>query len=308
MHDRTATPKPLVGALPELKGYGRDLRIDACRGIALWCIFLDHVPNNIGSWLTLRNYGFSDAAEVFMFVSGVTCALAYGKARRCEGWTGSDQPDAAAKLGHLCRISAAHARLRHHGSPRRRRPSCRREQYAHSVGTAGRDARARGDPAIPPRQHRRLAALRALSPFVRAAAVAAAASAERNARRVAVALRTGARLRLDHPGMAEQPLVLQSAGLAAAVCAWRVVDHRGQEIPAVGDLTHRACGCRSLSGVQPHHRIELEHQTAGSSGPAGAADAALPDGQIRISIHCDCCIFWPLRFWWYGSCLAIGEG
>jgi hypothetical protein len=50
MHDRTATPKPLVGALPELKGYGRDLRIDACRGIALWCIFLDHVPNNIGSW------------------------------------------------------------------------------------------------------------------------------------------------------------------------------------------------------------------------------------------------------------------
>ena len=63
MHDRTATPKPLVGALPELKGYGRDLRIDACRGIVLWCIFLDHVPNNIGSWLTLRNYGFSDARK-----------------------------------------------------------------------------------------------------------------------------------------------------------------------------------------------------------------------------------------------------
>lgn len=88
MHDRTATPKPLVSALPELKGSGRDLRIDACRGIALWCIFLDHVPNNIGSWLTLRNYGFSDAAEVFMFVSGVTCTLAYGKVWRCEGWTG----------------------------------------------------------------------------------------------------------------------------------------------------------------------------------------------------------------------------
>lgn len=88
MHDRTANPKPLVGALPELKGGGRDLRIDACRGIALWCIFLDHVPNNIGSWLTLRNYGFSDAAEVFMFISGVTCALAYSKVWRCKGWTG----------------------------------------------------------------------------------------------------------------------------------------------------------------------------------------------------------------------------
>ncbi|MET3841816.1 OpgC domain-containing protein [Bradyrhizobium sp. OAE829] len=88
MHDRTATLKPSVGALPELEDYGRDLRIDACRGIALWWIFLDHVPNNIGSWLTLRNYGFSDAAEVFMFISGLTCALAYGKARGCGGWTG----------------------------------------------------------------------------------------------------------------------------------------------------------------------------------------------------------------------------
>ena len=88
MHDRITTPKPLVGDLPELKCQGRDLRIDACRGIALWWIFLDHIPNNIGSWLTLRNYGFCDAAEVFMFVSGVTCALAYGNAWRCEGWTG----------------------------------------------------------------------------------------------------------------------------------------------------------------------------------------------------------------------------
>ena len=88
MHDRITGPKPLVGDLPELKCQGRDLRIDACRGIALWWIFLDHIPNNIGSWLTLRNYGFCDAAEVFMFVSGVTCALAYGNAWRCEGWTG----------------------------------------------------------------------------------------------------------------------------------------------------------------------------------------------------------------------------
>jgi hypothetical protein len=79
----------LVGEIPpELDEPGRDLRIDAFRGIALWYIFLDHVPNNVGSWLTLRNYGFSDAAEVFMFISGVTCALAYGRARQREGWSG----------------------------------------------------------------------------------------------------------------------------------------------------------------------------------------------------------------------------
>ena len=88
MHDRVTIPMSAVEGLPELKGPGRDLRIDACRGIALWCIFLDHIPNNIGSWLTLRNYGFSDAAEMFMFVSGVTCALAYGAAWGREGWTG----------------------------------------------------------------------------------------------------------------------------------------------------------------------------------------------------------------------------
>src|SRR6201996_6115885 len=88
MHDRSAIPKPLVHELPELKDFDRDLRIDAFRGIALWWIFLDHIPDNVGSWLTPRNYGLSDAAEIFMFVSGVTCALAYGKALRCEGWPG----------------------------------------------------------------------------------------------------------------------------------------------------------------------------------------------------------------------------
>lgn len=85
---RTPTSRPFVAELPQLNDEGRDLRIDACRGIALWFIFLDHVPNNIASWLTLRNYGFSDAAEVFMFLSGVTCALAYSRALRHEGWSG----------------------------------------------------------------------------------------------------------------------------------------------------------------------------------------------------------------------------
>jgi hypothetical protein len=37
----------------------RDLRLDAFR-LALWFAFLDHIPNNAFSWLTVRNYGFSD--------------------------------------------------------------------------------------------------------------------------------------------------------------------------------------------------------------------------------------------------------
>ena len=64
----------------------RDLRLDACRGLALWFIFIDHIPDNVFAWLTLRNYGFSDTTEVFVFVSGYTCMLAYGGALRELGW------------------------------------------------------------------------------------------------------------------------------------------------------------------------------------------------------------------------------
>jgi hypothetical protein len=45
----------------------RDLRLDACRGLALWFIFIDHIPDNALGRLTLRNYGFSDTSEVFVF-------------------------------------------------------------------------------------------------------------------------------------------------------------------------------------------------------------------------------------------------
>src|SRR6266481_6584485 len=118
-----------------------------------------------------------------------------------------DQPHAAAKLGHLCGISAAHPGLCYYGLRGGRRTYCRREQYASSVGTSRRHTRACRDPAIPPRQYRRLADLHGFSPLVRAATVAAAASAERDAQRLAVALCAGACLRLDRAGMAEQPLV-----------------------------------------------------------------------------------------------------
>ena len=69
-----------------IDGDRRDLRLDACRGLALWFIFIDHIPDNALAWLTLRNYGFSDTTEVFVFVSGYTCMLAYGGALREQGW------------------------------------------------------------------------------------------------------------------------------------------------------------------------------------------------------------------------------
>ncbi|MBO0754316.1 MAG: OpgC domain-containing protein [Bradyrhizobiaceae bacterium] len=64
---------------------GRDLRLDLFRGLALWLIFLDHIPSNIVSWITIRNYGFSDATEIFVFISGYTAAFVYGRAMRERG-------------------------------------------------------------------------------------------------------------------------------------------------------------------------------------------------------------------------------
>jgi hypothetical protein len=64
----------------------RDVRLDFFRGLALWLIFVDHIPGNIVNWFTLRNYGFSDAAELFVFVSGYTAAFVYGRTMRDRGF------------------------------------------------------------------------------------------------------------------------------------------------------------------------------------------------------------------------------
>jgi hypothetical protein len=64
----------------------RDLRLDLFRGLALWLIFLDHIPSNAVSWITIRNYGFSDATEIFVFISGFTAAFVYGRAMREHGF------------------------------------------------------------------------------------------------------------------------------------------------------------------------------------------------------------------------------
>jgi hypothetical protein len=57
---------------------GRDLRLDFFRGISLLFIFVDHIPDNTISYLTLANFVFNDAAEIFVFISGYTAAIVFG--------------------------------------------------------------------------------------------------------------------------------------------------------------------------------------------------------------------------------------
>jgi len=85
----------------------RDLRLDLFRGIALWLIFLDHIPSNAVSWITIRNYGFSDATEIFVFISGYTAAFVYGRAMQTHGFVVA----AARVLKRAWQIYVAHVFL-----------------------------------------------------------------------------------------------------------------------------------------------------------------------------------------------------
>ena len=72
---RAAAPAITLPAIGE-----RELRLDLFRGLALWLIFIDHLPPSLLTWFTIRNYGFSDATEIFIFISGYTAAFVYGRA------------------------------------------------------------------------------------------------------------------------------------------------------------------------------------------------------------------------------------
>ncbi|MSP00732.1 MAG: OpgC domain-containing protein [Acetobacteraceae bacterium] len=64
-----------------------DHRLDFFRGLALMFIFIDHIQDNRVSYFTLRSFAFCDAAEVFIFISGCTAALAYTPVFDREGVT-----------------------------------------------------------------------------------------------------------------------------------------------------------------------------------------------------------------------------
>jgi hypothetical protein len=64
----------------------RDLRIDLFRGIALWWIFVDHIPANWVAQFSLRNFALCDATEIFVLLAGYAAGLAYGRSMDKHGW------------------------------------------------------------------------------------------------------------------------------------------------------------------------------------------------------------------------------
>lgn len=56
---------------------GRVVSVDFWRGFALLTIFINHVPGHLLGRYTFRNFGVSDAAELFVLLAGVSAAFAY---------------------------------------------------------------------------------------------------------------------------------------------------------------------------------------------------------------------------------------
>jgi hypothetical protein len=83
---------------------GRDLRLDLLRGLANWAIFLDHIPHEVMSSITTRNYGFSDAADLFVFISGYTAACVFGRIMIERGWVAA----ASRLVKRVSKLYAAH--------------------------------------------------------------------------------------------------------------------------------------------------------------------------------------------------------
>ncbi|WP_127754124.1 OpgC domain-containing protein [Devosia sp. 1566] len=84
----------------------RDPRLDMFRGLALVMIFINHVPGTIYENFTSRNFGFSDAAEAFVFMSGLAAGLAYSNSFRTGSfWAGLAKVWARARQLYLVHLT-----------------------------------------------------------------------------------------------------------------------------------------------------------------------------------------------------------
>ena len=60
--------------------------IDFWRGLVLIAILIDHIPGNLLENITPRNFGLSDSAEAFVFLSGLSVGMVYLPRARKRGW------------------------------------------------------------------------------------------------------------------------------------------------------------------------------------------------------------------------------
>jgi hypothetical protein len=79
LHPQPQKHLTIMDTQAALAAHRHDRRLDLFLGIANWFIFLDHMPRNSMSWITVRNFGFSGAADIFVFISGYAAAITFGR-------------------------------------------------------------------------------------------------------------------------------------------------------------------------------------------------------------------------------------
>ncbi|MBB4076317.1 hypothetical protein GGR08_000610 [Bartonella fuyuanensis] len=57
--------------------FPRDTRVDVFRALALLTIFINHIPGTLYEYITHKNFGFSDSAEIFVLLSGISLGLSF---------------------------------------------------------------------------------------------------------------------------------------------------------------------------------------------------------------------------------------
>jgi hypothetical protein len=83
----------------------RDHRVDFLRGLALASIFINHIPGNLWEHFTHKNFGFSDAAEIFVMLAGFASAYAYfGLYERGERFEASLKSWKRAGTLYMCHV------------------------------------------------------------------------------------------------------------------------------------------------------------------------------------------------------------
>ncbi len=90
----------------------REHRVDFLRGLALISMFMNHIPGNIFAKFTHTNFGFSDAAEVFVTLAGFAAAQAYYPAyARGEQLAATLKAWRRGGLLYLCHIASTMAAI-----------------------------------------------------------------------------------------------------------------------------------------------------------------------------------------------------
>ena len=274
----------------------RDFRLDLFLGIANWFIFLDHIPDDLVNRITIRNYGFSGAADPFVFISGYIAAILYAQDDAGTRLHCRRHADLQARLATLRRLYRAVRHLhRHH---RRRRDTIRRARHHHEFNVTGlvdHPIRTVGHGLVLQSKALNLDVLQlyiALMACFAPGAVGHAAQARPRHGRIRCAVSCRASVRMEFVVLPGRQLVLQSVLLAAAFRAGRVVRARRRQTTAADSrIADPGLSGGRLSGVCTCH----DH---GRAFPGirqacfrnGCSTPSFPTTR-QISRRIACCIF-----------------